>query len=65
MAAVDPDERREQLTTAPKAAEADAAPRIEVTDRGDGVQRIDVADTAAVRPGEADAEDSGASTTEP
>ncbi|MDR5701836.1 hypothetical protein [Agromyces aerolatus] len=60
MAAVDPDERREQLTTAPKADEADAAPRIEVTERGDGVRRIDVAETAAVRPGEPDREESGA-----
>jgi hypothetical protein len=43
-------ERREELTTAPKATEDDAAPRIEVTKRGD-VTRIDVRDDAAVRPG--------------
>lgn len=51
MAAVDPDERHEQLTAAPNAVEEDAAPRVETTDRGDGVTRIDVAETAAVRPG--------------
>ena len=44
--------RREQLTRAPKSDEGDAAPRIEVTEHGDDVTRIDVADTAAVRPGE-------------
>lgn len=57
MAAVDPEQRREQLTTAPKADEADAAPRIEVSDRGDGVKRIDIAETAVVRPGKPDAPD--------
>ena len=48
---LDPEEREEQLTRAPKSDEEDAAPRIEVTERGDGVKRIDVADTAVVRPG--------------
>jgi ketosteroid isomerase-like protein len=57
MAAVDPEARREQLTAAPKAVESDAAPRIEVTDDGDGVVRIDVADTAVVRPGKPDRDD--------
>jgi hypothetical protein len=54
----DPDEtrdfeekRHEQLTTAPKAVESDAAPRVDVTEQEDGVTRIDVADTASVRPG--------------
>ena len=49
--AMTPDEKRhDQLTTAPKASEQDAAPRITTTDH-DGVTRIDVAETAAVRPG--------------
>ncbi|RIJ54304.1 hypothetical protein DZG02_17065, partial [Clavibacter lycopersici] len=50
----DPDfaeKRREQLTTAPKAVESDAAPRVDVTEQDGGVTRIDVADTASVRPG--------------
>lgn len=42
--------RHDQLTTAPDATEADAAPRVEVTER-DGVTRVDVAEDAAVRPG--------------
>lgn len=46
-----PDEkRRDQLTSAPKSTEDDAAPRIDVTEH-DGVTRIDVRDDAAVRPG--------------
>lgn len=46
-----PDEkRRDQLLAAPDAVEADAAPRIDVTER-DGVTRIDVRDDAPVRPG--------------
>ncbi|MFJ2552010.1 multidrug transporter [Microbacterium sp. NPDC087591] len=44
------EKRHDQLTAAPDATEADAAPRIEVTER-DGVTRIDVAPDAAVRPG--------------
>jgi hypothetical protein len=44
----------DQLTRAPKSDESDAAPRITTEDRGDGVTRIDVADTAKVRPGKAD-----------
>jgi hypothetical protein len=54
----DPDEtrdfeekRHEQLTTAPKAVDSDAAPRVDVSEQEDGVKRIDVADTASVRPG--------------
>ena len=42
--------RHDTLTTAPDATEADAAARIEVTER-EGVTRIDIADDAAVRPG--------------
>jgi hypothetical protein len=47
----DDEKRHDQLTRAPKSDEGDAAPRITTEDRGDGVTRIDVADTAAVRPG--------------
>jgi len=47
----DAEKRHDELTTAPKASEEDAAPRITVTQKDDGVTRIDVADTAAVRPG--------------
>ncbi|MDO7881354.1 hypothetical protein [Antiquaquibacter soli] len=47
----DDEKRHDQLTRAPKSTEEDAAPRIEVTKRADGVTRIDIADTAAVRPG--------------
>ena len=49
----DDDERHDQLTTAPKASEEDAAPRITVTEQPDGVTRIDIAETAVVRPGTA------------
>ena len=52
--AMTPDEKRhDQLTTAPKASEDDAAPRITTTEH-DGVTHIDVADSAAVRPGNPD-----------
>ena len=44
------EKRRDQLLAAPGAVEADAAPRIEVSEH-DGNTRIDIADTAAVRPG--------------
>lgn len=46
----DDEKRHDQLTTAPKATEADAAPRI-TTSEHEGHTRIDIADTAAVRPG--------------
>lgn len=46
----DDEKRTDQLTRAPKSDPGDAAPRIETTKRGK-VTRIDVADTAAVRPG--------------
>lgn len=42
--------RHDQLTSAPDASEADAAPRIEVTEN-DGTTRIDIAPDAPVRPG--------------
>ena len=45
------EKRRDQLTTAPKAVESDAAPRVDVTEQDGGVTRIDVAETASVRPG--------------
>lgn len=51
--------RHDQLTTAPDATEEDAAPRIEVTDRGDGVKRIDIRDDAPVRPSPAPESDAG------
>lgn len=51
------EKRHEQLTRAEKSTEADAAPRIEVTEKEDGVTRIDVSDQAAVRPGERDESD--------
>lgn len=44
------EKRRDQLLRAEKSTEADAAPRIEVS-HVDGNTRIDIADTAAVRPG--------------
>jgi hypothetical protein len=55
---MDADEKRhDQLTTAPQADESDAAPRIDVTEKSDGVTRVDVRDDAKYRPGEADATD--------
>ncbi|WP_130179276.1 multidrug transporter [Cryobacterium sp. SO1] len=45
------EKRHDQLTTAPKASEADAAKWVTVDEQADGVKRIAVADTAAVRPG--------------
>lgn len=47
----DDEKRRDQLLAAPNSTEEDAAPRIEVTDRGDGITRIDIRDDAPVRPG--------------
>ncbi|MEX0159405.1 MULTISPECIES: multidrug transporter [unclassified Microbacterium] len=44
------EKRHDQLTSAPEATEADAAPRIEVSEH-DGNTRIDIAPDAAVRPG--------------
>lgn len=49
----DEEKRHDQLTRAPKSDESDAAPRI-TTRKVDGVTRIDVAETAAVRPGNPD-----------
>jgi hypothetical protein len=51
---LDPDERREELTRAPKSSPEDAAPRITVGKGRNGAKRIDVADTAVVRPGKPD-----------
>jgi hypothetical protein len=42
--------RRDQLLRAEHSTEADAAPRITLSDH-DGNVRVDVAETAAVRPG--------------
>jgi hypothetical protein len=44
------EKRHDQLTAAPDATEADAAPRIEVSEH-DGNTRIDIAPGAPVRPG--------------
>lgn len=54
--------RRDQLTSAPgdkpdregSDAEQSAAPRIEVTETESGATRIDIAETAPVRPGKAE-----------
>lgn len=48
------EQREEQLTRAPKSTPEDAAPRIRVSTASTGRTRIDVADTAAVRPGNPD-----------
>jgi hypothetical protein len=50
-AELDPDERREELTRAPKSSPEDAAPRIVLSEGTGGATRIDIADTAVVRPG--------------
>lgn len=50
----DDEKRHDQLTRAPKSDESDAAPRIETSEGTDGATRVDVADTAAVRPGDPD-----------
>jgi hypothetical protein len=44
------EKRHDQRTSAPDATEADAAPRIEVSEH-DGNTRIDIAADAPVRPG--------------
>ena len=46
----DEEKRRDQLLAAPDAVEADAAPRIRVSDH-DGVTRVDIDPDAPVRPG--------------
>ncbi|WBU37070.1 multidrug transporter [Homoserinibacter sp. YIM 151385] len=53
----DDEKRHDQLTRAPKSDERDAAPRIETSEGEDGRTRIDVADTASVRPGKTVRED--------
>lgn len=47
----DEQKRRDQLLRAEHSTEADAAPRITVTESEDGTTRVDIAETAAVRPG--------------
>ncbi len=47
------EKRHDQLTSAPKSTEADAAPRIEVTKTDEHTTRIDIRPDAAVRPGKA------------
>lgn len=53
---VDPEARREELTRAPKSDPEDAAPRLTLSEGTGGATRIDVADTAVVRPGKPDEE---------
>ncbi|GAB2447782.1 hypothetical protein GCM10027029_01900 [Conyzicola lurida] len=48
----DDEKRRDQLLRLSGSTEADAAPRITIEEKEDGVTRIDVADNAAVRPGD-------------
>ena len=55
----DPDEREEQLTRAPKSDPEDAAPRVELSTGTGGATRIEVAETAVVRPGKPDEEVDG------
>jgi hypothetical protein len=55
--------REDQLTTAPKSTEADAKPRIELTETEPGLTRIDIRDDANARPGKPDATNPG--TTKP
>lgn len=47
----DAEKRHDQLTRAPKSNEEDAAPRIVTSTSESGATRIDVAETAVVRPG--------------
>lgn len=47
----DDEKRHDELTTAPKARTEDAAPRITTSTAPSGATRIDVAETAVVRPG--------------
>jgi hypothetical protein len=57
------EKRRDQLTSAPgdkwddEAAAESVAPRIEVSESPSGATHIDVADTAAVRPGDPGTDD--------
>jgi hypothetical protein len=46
--------RHDELTRAPKSDPGDDAPRVKVSKTAAGHVRIDVADTAAVRPGKTD-----------
>jgi hypothetical protein len=48
----DDEKRRDQLLRLSGSTEADAAPRITIDEKSDGVTRIDIAETAAVRPGD-------------
>jgi hypothetical protein len=52
--AADAEKRHDELTRAPQSTEADAAPRIAVDQIDEDTTRIDIADTAAVRPGRPD-----------
>ena len=54
------EKRHDQLTTAPKSSERDAAPRVDITEESDGPTRIDVRDDAVVRPGKTTGRDTPA-----
>jgi hypothetical protein len=45
------EQRHDQLTSAPKSTEEDAAPRIAVSKTDRNTTRVDVIETAEVRPG--------------
>ena len=47
----DAEKRHDELRRAPKSSPEDEAPRIVTTELPSGATRIDVAETAAVRPG--------------
>jgi hypothetical protein len=52
MEEMTPDEKRhDQLTSAPKSTESDADPRIVITKTDEHTTRIDIDETAQVRPG--------------
>lgn len=53
------DDRRDQLTSAPQATEADAAPRIDVSTTEAGDTRIDIREDADVRPGRVEDDEGG------
>ena len=50
----DDEKRHDQLRRAPKSTPEDEAPRISTAELPSGVTRIEVADTAVVRPGNPD-----------
>ncbi len=55
----DDDDRREEMTRAPKSSSEDAAPRIKLSTGTEGATRVDVAEDAVVRPGKAETGEPG------